>query len=93
MSVNAMMGREKRHTRRLSQVGNSLSTVIPKEIVVEMQMNKGDEMEIFYDEERGEIVMRKANRSIPKGIRPDVLKAMNRTITKYDNALRNLRDR
>ncbi|KIL46715.1 hypothetical protein KP77_28420 [Jeotgalibacillus alimentarius] len=58
-----------------------------------MQMGKGDEIEIYYDQERGEIVMKKVNRSVPDGIRPEVLKSMNRAITKYDEALRNLRDR
>ncbi|WP_404405184.1 AbrB/MazE/SpoVT family DNA-binding domain-containing protein [Jeotgalibacillus malaysiensis] len=93
MSGHSTSNHEKRHTRKLSQIGNSLSAVIPKEIVDEMQVSKGDEMEIYYDDERGEIVMKKANRSVPNGIRPDVLKSMNRAITKYDQALRNLRDR
>ncbi|MDG5471333.1 AbrB/MazE/SpoVT family DNA-binding domain-containing protein [Jeotgalibacillus sp. ET6] len=93
MSVNSVSQKEKRYTRRLSQVGNSLSAGIPKEIATALDMAKGDEIEVYYDEERGEIVMKKANRSVPKGIRPDVLKAMNRAIGKYDNALRNLKDR
>ncbi|WP_041123342.1 AbrB/MazE/SpoVT family DNA-binding domain-containing protein [Jeotgalibacillus alimentarius] len=93
MSGNSTSKIEKRHTRRLNQIGNSLSAVIPKEIVDEMQMGKGDEIEIYYDQERGEIVMKKVNRSVPDGIRPEVLKSMNRAITKYDEALRNLRDR
>ena len=37
--------------------------------------------------------MKKANRSLPEGVRPDVLKAMNRAVDKYDDALRNLKNK
>lgn len=93
MSVEMLEKKEKRYTRRINQVGNSLSVGIPKDITKALQMNKGDEIEVSFDEERGEIVMKKVNRSIPNGVRPEVLQAMNRAIGKYDNALRNLRDR
>ncbi|MGZ0087250.1 AbrB/MazE/SpoVT family DNA-binding domain-containing protein [Caldibacillus thermoamylovorans] len=83
---------EKMYTRRINQVGNSLSVNIPKDLAMMLNINKGDEMEIYYDKERGEIVMKRANR-IPKGVRPEVVMAMNRAITKYDEALRNLKDR
>ncbi|WP_445613191.1 AbrB/MazE/SpoVT family DNA-binding domain-containing protein [Geobacillus sp. YF-1] len=83
---------EKIYTRRINQVGNSLSVNIPKDLAMMLNINKGDEMEIYYDKERGEIVMKRANR-IPKGVRPEVVMAMNRAIAKYDEALRNLKDR
>ncbi|AEH49819.1 AbrB/MazE/SpoVT family DNA-binding domain-containing protein [Parageobacillus thermoglucosidasius] len=83
---------EKMYTRRINQVGNSLSVNIPKDLATMLNINKGDEMEIYYDKERGEIVMKRANR-IPKGVRPEVVMAMNRAIAKYDEALRNLKDR
>lgn len=84
---------EQRYTRKVNQVGNSLQVAIPKDITLAMEINKGDEMEVLYDKERGEIVMKKVNRNLPKGVRPEVVSAMNRAISKYDNALRNLRDR
>ncbi|RAK19889.1 putative addiction module antidote [Anoxybacillus vitaminiphilus] len=83
---------EKTYTRRISQVGNSLSVNLPKDLATMLNLNRGDEIEISYNEERGEIVMKRANR-IPKGVRPEVLMAMNRAISKYDEALRNLKDR
>lgn len=49
--------------------------------------------EVNYDEERNESVMKKVKNAIPYGIRPEVLEAMNRAITKYDQALQNLKDR
>jgi antitoxin MazE len=93
MSVETLRGKyEKTYTRRISQVGNSLSVNIPKDLAAMLNLNKGDEIEIYYNEERGEIVMKRANR-IPKGVRPEVVMAMNRAISKYDEALRNLKDR
>ncbi|MFB4163236.1 AbrB/MazE/SpoVT family DNA-binding domain-containing protein [Alteribacillus sp. JSM 102045] len=87
-------GQEKRYTRRLGKVGNSLSTSIPKEFADILGMDKGDEIEVTCDQERGEIIMKKVQRNnIPKNVRPEVLSAMNRAINKYDNALRNLKDR
>ncbi|MED3668090.1 AbrB/MazE/SpoVT family DNA-binding domain-containing protein [Geobacillus kaustophilus] len=83
---------DKTYTRRISQVGNSLSVNIPKDLATMLNLNKGDEIEIYYDKERGEIVMKRANR-IPKGVRPEVAMAMNRAISKYDEALRNLKYR
>ncbi|BAD76130.1 hypothetical protein GK1845 [Geobacillus kaustophilus HTA426] len=82
----------KRIHARISQVGNSLSVSIPKDLATMLNLNKGDEIEIYYDKERGEIVMKRANR-IPKGVRPEVVMAMNRAISKYDEALRNLKYR
>ncbi|MDX6152667.1 AbrB/MazE/SpoVT family DNA-binding domain-containing protein [Marinococcus sp. PL1-022] len=84
---------EKRYTRRLNQSGNSLSAGIPKAIADKLQLAKGDEINVHYNEETGEIIMKKANHSLPEGVRPDVLQAMNRAVDKYDEALRNLKDR
>ncbi|GAE95471.1 prevent host death protein [Gracilibacillus boraciitolerans JCM 21714] len=90
MSVGML--EEKRYTRRVSQVGNSLSVNIPKDLAIKLKMNKGDEIEVIYDEEKDGLVMKRVNR-LPEGIRPEVLGAMNRAISKYDKALRNLKDR
>ncbi|WP_084687398.1 AbrB/MazE/SpoVT family DNA-binding domain-containing protein [Marinococcus halotolerans] len=84
---------EKRYTRRLNQSGNSLSVGIPKAIADQLELAKGDELNVYYNEETGEIIMKKANRSLPEGVRPDVLQAMNRAVDKYDDALRNLKNK
>jgi antitoxin MazE len=83
---------EKTYTRRISQIGNSLGVNIPKDIIKALNMGRGDEIEVSFDKESGEIMIKRANR-IPEGVRPDVLKAMNRAIVKYDDALRNLKHR
>lgn len=83
---------ENHYTRRVNQVGNSLSVNIPKALANKLKMLKGDEIEVVYDEKRDELIMRKLNR-LPDGVRPEVLEAMNRAVTKYDQALRNLKDR
>ena len=93
MSVNYVEQKDKHYTRRVSQVGNSLSVNIPKELTKKLNIQKGDEVEVNFDEKSGEIILNKVNRSISNGIRPEVLKAMERAVTKYDQALRNLKDR
>lgn len=82
----------KRYTRTVNQTGNSLTVGIPKEYIDALNLSKGDQVEVSFDEQKGEVVMKKVNR-LPEGVRPDVMRAMNRAINKYDDALRNLRDR
>ncbi|AKG05290.1 addiction module antidote protein [Salimicrobium jeotgali] len=83
---------KKNYTRKVSQVGNSLSLNLPKELTDLLEITKGEELQITYNEDEGEIVVKKAN-WVPEGIRPEMLKAMNRAVGKYDQALRNLKDR
>ncbi|PBB05599.1 AbrB/MazE/SpoVT family DNA-binding domain-containing protein [Salimicrobium humidisoli] len=90
MGVKEM--KKKNYTRKVSQVGNSLSFNLPKELTDLLEITKGEELQITYNEEEGGIVVKKANR-VPEGIRPEMLKAMNRAVGKYDQALRNLKDR
>ncbi|MBA2176849.1 AbrB/MazE/SpoVT family DNA-binding domain-containing protein [Halobacillus locisalis] len=93
MSVNTLdKNHEKTYTRKVSQVGNSLSFNIPKDLVDLLNITKGEELQITYNQEEGGIMVKKANR-VPEGIRPEMLKAMNRAVGKYDEALRNLKDR
>ncbi|MCA1012799.1 AbrB/MazE/SpoVT family DNA-binding domain-containing protein [Halobacillus halophilus] len=93
MSVNALNEKhEKTYTRKVSQVGNSLSFNIPKDLAKQLHVSKGDELHIHYDEKEDGIIVKKANR-VPDGVRPEMLKAMNRATSKYDQALRNLKDR
>ncbi|SIS99668.1 AbrB/MazE/SpoVT family DNA-binding domain-containing protein [Salimicrobium salexigens] len=83
---------KKNYTRKVSQVGNSLSFNLPKELTDLLEITKGEELQITYNEDEGEIVVKKTN-WVPEGIRPEMLKAMNRAVGKYDQALRNLKDR
>lgn len=92
MEMSVKMMEDKHYTRRIGQVGSSLSVNIPKELVKKLDLNKGDEIEVVHDDEREELIIKKVNR-LPEGVRPEVLGAMNRAITKYDKALRNLKDR
>ena len=41
----------------------------------------------------GEIVIRKKKTALPEGIDEEFLDSLNRMLDKYDNALRNLKDR
>lgn len=82
------------YTRRVNQVGNSLSVGIPKELAVELKIIKGDEIVVTVGKERGEIIMKKVNHSKQQpNIRPEVIQAMQRVKKQYGEALHNLRDR
>nr|WP_275899649.1 AbrB/MazE/SpoVT family DNA-binding domain-containing protein [Bacillus piscicola] len=71
-----------------------MSASIPKEFANVLGMDKGDEIEVTCDEQRGEVIMKKVERNhLPKNVRPEVLAAMNKAINKYDHALRNLKHR
>ncbi len=58
MSVKTM-AKEKRYVRKIHQQGNSLSVGIPAELVEKMELKKGEEFEVMYDEEKDEIIFRK----------------------------------
>lgn len=85
--------RKEHYTRRVNQVGNSLSVGIPKELALELDILKGDEMVVTEGRERGEIIMKKVNYSEQPTVRPEVIQAMQRVKNQYGKALLNLRDR
>lgn len=81
---------QKVYRRKVNQVGHSLSVNTPKELAKLLEIQKGEELQIKYEE--GGIMINKAKR-VPEGVRPEILKAMNRSVMKYDKALRNLKER
>ncbi|MBB5323493.1 putative addiction module antidote [Anoxybacillus tepidamans] len=88
-----MLAEEKYYIRKISQVGNSLSVNIPAEFVKEMELRKGEEVILIYNQEKGEVTMRKSIKKLPEGIRPEVLHALNKAVTIYDQAFKNLKER
>lgn len=91
MGVTAM--EEPRFTRKIGKQGGSLSVGIPAELTRKLNLAKGDEVEMTVAEDGGEIVIRKKKQGLPGGIDGEFLDSLNRMLDKYDNALRNLKDR
>lgn len=86
---------DKRFVRKISQQGNSLAVSLPKEIVNQLDLEKGHDMEILFNEERGEIQVKKLQ-SLNEGfknINPKVLETMNRVMDEYKDMYKNLKDR
>lgn len=92
MSVDVM---DKRFVRKVNQTGNSLSVGIPKDVADLLNMKKGDDLELVYNEERGEIVIKKLEvmENLFNGINPKVLKSMNKVMGQYKDMFENLKDR
>ena len=82
-----------RYTRKVGKQGGSLSVGIPAELTRKLNLSKGDEVEMAMNKDDGEIVIRKKKRELPDGIGGEFLDSLNRMLNKYDNALRNLKDR
>ncbi|WP_257347272.1 AbrB/MazE/SpoVT family DNA-binding domain-containing protein [Pseudalkalibacillus decolorationis] len=74
------------YTRRVSQVGNSLSVGIPKELALKFDILKGDEVIVTEGSERGEIVLKKINHTGQPNIRPEVIEAMKSVKNQYGKA-------
>lgn len=86
---------QKRFVRKVNQTGNSLSVGIPKDVAETLKLNKGDELELVYNEERGEIVIKKVEmlENVYKNLNPEVLGAMDKVLGQYKNMFENLKDR
>lgn len=89
-----VMEQPKRFTRKVHQQGNSLSVGIPAEIAEKIKLQKGEEMEAIFFEDREEIVYRKKKTiDLPKGIDHEFLEVLNAVLEDYEEALINLKDR
>lgn len=90
MDATAM--EEQRFTRKIGKQGGSLSLGIPAELTKSMNLSKGDEVEVMLSKD-DEIIVRKKKSALPEGIDGEFLDSLNRMLGKYDNALRNLKNR
>lgn len=94
MSVNFMV-KKRQVMRKVNQTGNSLTVSIPKEFAETMNLKKGDDLELLFNEDRGEIIIKKLKlvEDVFGGINPRVLKSMNRVMDEYKDMFENLKDR
>lgn len=82
-----------RYSRKVGRMGNSLGVSLPKSLVSKLNISQGDEIE-FAENERGEVVLRKAKQSkLPENVRPEVLEAFYDVFEEDEGILEDLRDR
>lgn len=86
------MEKEKRYIRKINQQGNSLSVGIPKEVAELMGIDKGEDMEVIFDESTKEMKIRKVSR-LPEGVTPELLEVMEGVLRDYSEVFKNLKDR
>lgn len=91
-SITEMSAMSMNHLRKIGRMGNSMGIGIPKEEMKKINLNQGDECEVFADPEQNVIIIKPVQR-IPHTIRPEILRALEKTMQRYDEALKNLKDR
>ncbi|NJP39312.1 AbrB/MazE/SpoVT family DNA-binding domain-containing protein [Alkalicoccus luteus] len=86
---------EKLHRRKVIQFNNSSVLGIPAEIRKRLNIQKGESFDVEYDEVNEVITYKRVKppAKLPEGVRPGVVSAMDRVMGRYDNALRNLKNR
>lgn len=80
------------YSRKLNQTGNSITVSIPAEIVKTLGMQKGEEVVVVFDPPSNEFTIKKKP-SLPVNVRPEIISALDRVMTRYEKPLKNLRDR
>ncbi|TLS49315.1 AbrB/MazE/SpoVT family DNA-binding domain-containing protein [Paenibacillus antri] len=84
---------EIRFSRKIGRMGNSLGVSLPKGLVEKLNVSQGDEIE-FLENERGEIVLKKARQGkLPDHVRPEVLEAFFDVFEEDKGILEDLKDR
>jgi len=77
--------------RKVCSIGNSRGVSIPTEILQELHLSVGSEVDINLDEEGGRIIIEPARRKkYPKGISPEFVSQVNDFISHYEPALKAL---
>jgi putative addiction module antidote len=78
-------------TRKIVQTGSSLAVTLPKEIVDELKLNKGDEVEVTVHPQTGAIVIRAGVKYFEDGkVTKRFKEASRRVVEKYKDAFREL---
>ena len=78
-------------TRKIVQTGSSLAVTLPREIVEELKLNKGDEVEVTVHPQTGAIVIRAGVKYFEDGkVTKRFKEASRRVVEKYKDAFREL---
>ncbi len=76
--------------RKVCSIGNSKGISIPADILEELNLSVGSEVDIRLDEAGGRIVIEPAKKKYPKSIDPEFVSQVNDFISRYEPALKAL---
>ncbi|HUE87514.1 MAG TPA: AbrB/MazE/SpoVT family DNA-binding domain-containing protein [Vicinamibacterales bacterium] len=77
--------------RKIVQTGSSLAVTLPREIVEELELKKGDEVEVTIHPQTGAIVIRAGVKYFDDGkVTKRFKEASRRVVEKYKDAFREL---
>jgi putative addiction module antidote len=77
--------------RKVCSIGNSRGVSIPAEILEELHLSVGSEVDIRLDEKGGRIIIEPdRKKKYPKGIDPEFVSQVNDFISRYEPALKTL---
>ncbi len=77
--------------RKVCSIGNSRGVSIPSEILEELHLSVGSEVDINLDEKSGRIIIEPVRKKkYPKGIDPAFVSQVNDFISRYEPALKAL---
>jgi putative addiction module antidote len=78
-------------TRKIVQTGSSLAVTLPREVVDQFKLKKGDEVEVSVHPRTGAIIVRTGVRYIEHGkVTKRFTEASQRALAKYDKAFEEL---
>ncbi len=78
--------------RKVTKVGNSLGVTFSKDLLNKIHADLGDDLEISVNEDKGEIVLRKAPK-IPQGLDPRFFDVLQTNVNQYRQTIEGLKDR
>lgn len=78
-------------TRKIVQTGSSLAVTLPKEVVEQFKLKKGDSVDVSVHPQTGAIVVRAAVRHIEGGeVTPRFKARARKVLAEYDKAFEEL---
>jgi putative addiction module antidote len=78
-------------TRKIVQTGSSLAVTLPREVVEQLNLKKGDEVDVSVHPQTGAVIVRAGVRYFEGGkVTKRFKEASRRVLEKYDDAFREL---
>ncbi|HEX8949836.1 MAG TPA: AbrB/MazE/SpoVT family DNA-binding domain-containing protein [Dissulfurispiraceae bacterium] len=77
--------------RKICSIGNSQGVSVPADMLAQLHLTVGSEVDVYLDESRSKIVIEPSRkRKYPKGINEEFVSQVNEFIAKYEPALKEL---
>lgn len=78
--------------RKVTKIGNSIGITLPPEILRQIGLAQGDDVQIEVKE--GKIILRKKEKlHLPEGVDAEFMELLNKVIKEHDEAFKGLVDR